>query len=616
MRKTLLTMAAIFMSATLFAQTSGGPDAYGYVWRNSSHPQGPTFNWIDIDNLPGTVTVTGLADDNIRGPYVLPFTFQYYWYQPSKFWVGSNGYIGFTNVSVAHPFPVIPQPTLINDYLAAMTTDLTFTDNNSQPVPGASCKYWVSPGNDSLIVTWQNVPFWDVTPQGYSGLNTFQAILTSTDSSITYQYLNQTGASASTASFVTTGIENNSGNIGLQVLYNIYPTSGTAVKFYAPATTTLQINDAATLYCNNTSNGGLFLSRNGGAYVSEAEVANTGNQPLAAFNVYSRVVNSTNQIQVRDTVPVTNLSPGQTQQITFPDTWVPAGNAGVYRHITETQLAGDATPSNNQRVLELQVVDTTQVSILLSFDNGVELGTGGLSWTGGAGGAAMHFVPPFTPCIITKVRYYIAANAQGFGFHALVFDDSGPNGEPGVKLDSVFVPGTSVIIGGWNEVFLTQPLLISSGSFYVAWMMGGDGISIGQNQITPISNRTYEILGAASITNNWADYRYREIEEVMINAYIEKFVGIDENGLETSMVSVYPNPVSTQATVAYATESKSKLSYSLYAFNGQLVEAKTIGYVNGSGTCSLDVSALDAGIYLLSINIGNQTIQKKISVTR
>ncbi len=616
MKKALLTLLIIPVTITLYAQTSGGPDAYGYIWRNSSHPNGPTFNWIDIDNLPGTITVTGLADDNIRGPYVMPFTFQYYWYKPSKFWVGSNGYIGFTNVPVAHPFPSIPTQSGINDYVAVMTTDLTFTDNNSQPVPGASCKYWVSPTNDTLIVTWKNVPFWNTGIPGYTGLNTFQVILTSTDSSITFQYLMQNGASPSTSNFVTTGIENNSGTIGLQVLYNIYPTAGTAVKFYAPSTTTLQINDASTTYCNNPTNGGLFLSRNGSAYVSVAEVANTGNQPLSFFNVYSRVVNSVNQIQVRDTVAVTNLSQGQSQVITFPDTWIPTGLAGVYRHITETLLAGDATPGNNQRVLELQVVDTTQTSILLSFDNGVAA-SGGLGWSGGGGGAAMHFIPPFTPCLITKARYFITADNQGVGFHALVFDDSGPNGGPGNRLDSIYVPPFSVIVGSWTEVTFPTPLLITSGGFYVTWMMGGDGIFIGQNQIPPISNRSFEVLGTASNPINWADYRYREIEDLMINAYIEKLpLGMEEGSQAHAMVAIYPNPISEHGTLAYAVAGKEKLSYSIFAYNGQLVEKKEAGFVSGSGSLSMDLSSLQPGIYLCVIEIGQEKFLKKISVVR
>ncbi len=39
----LVLCLALFagMSPSAFAQTSGGPDAYGYTWKNSSHTSNP-----------------------------------------------------------------------------------------------------------------------------------------------------------------------------------------------------------------------------------------------------------------------------------------------------------------------------------------------------------------------------------------------------------------------------------------------------------------------------------------------------------------------------------------------------------------------------------------------
>lgn len=605
-------MAACIQNAT--AQTSGGPDAYGYIWRNSNDPLGQGYNWIELDSMPTAVTVTGLADDNIRGPFFMQAPFTYYWYQPASFWIGSNGYIGFSSSPMAHPFPPIPVPGNPNNYLAAMATDLTFVDNASQPVAGASCKYWFSSGNDTLVVTWKDVPFWSSTAPGYTGLNTFQVVLSTNDSSILYQYQNQVGASQSAASFVSTGIENNSGNIGLQVLFEIYPTIGSTVKFLYPATTSLAINDASTTYCNNDENGGLFRSVNGGSYTSVVEVRNTGNQPIASFNSYSRVVNAANAIQVRDTIAVTGLAPAASQLVTFPDTWTPT-IPGTYRHINSTLLAGDATPSNNDKTLELQAVDTTQLSILLSFDNGVDAGLGGLNWTGGAGGAAMHFVPPFTPCIITKVRMFIVDDPNAVGFYAMILDDTGPNGAPNNVLDSVFVDPASVVIGTWNDVVLTTPILLSSGSFYVGWGMGGDGVTLGQNQSPPVSNRTYEILGQASNIGNWASYRYREIEDVMINAYIEKVTGINETA-ENLFLSLYPNPASHYTNLSYDAVAKQNVSYTIFNSTGQQVAAATVGYLSGKGSIKINTSAFDNGIYMCVIKYGDNYITKKINIVR
>ena len=93
-----------WMSPSVHAQTSGGPDAYGYTWKNSSHTSNPpTYSWVDITTRGDQVT--GLADDNVVGPFPLPQGFQYYWYPVSQIWIGSNGYISFNGVNMASPFP-------------------------------------------------------------------------------------------------------------------------------------------------------------------------------------------------------------------------------------------------------------------------------------------------------------------------------------------------------------------------------------------------------------------------------------------------------------------------------------------------------------------------------
>ena len=409
MKKLFTLIVALGFYSGIQAQTFGGPDAFGYVWRNNSDPNGPTYNWIDIDVLPGTTTVNGLQDDNIVGPFVMPINFTYYWYQPNVFYIGSNGYLGFSSTPVASPFPAIPTPSGIQNYLAGMCSDLTFVNSQGGTIPTASCKYWVSPGSDSLIVTWNNVPFWVTGTPGFGGFNTFQIILSAADSSITYQYQAQNGGST-TSNFCSIGIENISGNIGLQYLYNVYPIPQTAVKFYYPASTTLAITDAATSYVGADGSKGLFLSKDGDPYLSVAEVKNTGNQTLSPFNVYSRVVNNANQIQVRDTVATSTLSPGQIEVINFPDAFSPTA-AGTFRHIVVTQLTGDATPSNNQRERELVVVDTTLLNIKLSYNNDIA-STNGISWSGGGGGIGYYFAPPFTPCYLNQVSLHVASDPQ------------------------------------------------------------------------------------------------------------------------------------------------------------------------------------------------------------
>jgi hypothetical protein len=611
----IILIALLFATPFAKAQTSGGPDAFGYVWRSSLDTAGPVYNWIDITNLPGTVTVQGLQDDNIKGPFSLAVPFTYYWYGPNKFWIGSNGYLGFTSSAVAAPFPFIPNLAPINDWMAAMASDLTLTDINIDTIPGTHCMYWQN--NDTLIVTWENVPFWDQNSPGYTGSNTFQIILNALDSSITYQYKAQIGTYlANPTDFMEVGIENNSGGIGLEVNHDTYPLPGTAIRFYYPDTVTLAINDASTFYVGNPGSKGVILSRNVSSFTSIAQVKNTGNQFLSTFDSYSRVVNASSLIQVRDTVNVTNLVPGQTRLVTYPDTWTPTIN-GVYRQINTTILPGDATPSNNVDTLELWVVDPTVASISFQWDNGVASGPG-ISWLGGGAGIAQHYVPPFYPCNINAIGALVTSDLNSVGFSLQVYADDGPGGSPLTQLDSIFVlPGTFTP-GVYYQTSTTTTLTINSGGFYVAWMMGGESIVLGEDANTPHSRQSYEILGPASTPANWSEYRNGALVDPIIRALVSNPTGINDVVSESNKIGeFYPNPAQSKTSLSYNLKERSELKFSLYNLQGNLIAEKNLGNVNpGEGTIQLNLSNYAAGSYICKITAGSHEYHKKITVVK
>jgi len=617
MRFLLCLTAGTMISSASMSQTSGGPDTFGYVWRDNNDPNGPAYSWVDIATLPGAVQVSALGDDNVRGPFAIGFPFHYYWYDVTTFRIGSNGYLSFGPLSAAHPFPIIPSVAGIQNFVAGMMSDLTFTDPGGSPIPNVSCWYWTSPGSDSLIVSYNAVPFWDPNPPGYLGSNSFQIILSNVDSSITFNYQLQSGIYNNPANFCSIGIENISGNIGLQHSHDVLPPSVYTIKYYYPANNTYIVNDASVVYNNNESTGGLFLSNNGSPYVMSAQVKNTGNQPLATFNVVSRIINYLGTTLAGDTIATAPLAPGATEDLVYGTTYSPT-LSGTFRQITNTQLLGDATPSNNVKELELQVVDTTLASIELKFDTGLELGAGGLAWQGGGGGAGVYFVPPFYPCNISQVSAFIAANLNFMGFYMLIMDDDGPGETPMTVLDSIWVDAASVMTGTFNLVPVQGTVTIDSGGFYVAWMMGGDGISLGQNQVAPFSNRTFEVLGQGSNPATWADYRYREIEDLMITASITEVpVGIQENNSSVHIGNFYPNPASGWSKIDYEFPSGiSELSWIVYDLNGKKVLEGNEGTPALSGTITINTGSLENGVYMCSIRNGNATYNKKLTLVK
>lgn len=597
--KLRLTFVASIIALKLFA-ANGGPDTFGYIWKDSNEPGGPTYSWIDITTKPGVTEVPGLSDDNNTGPFAIGFNFQFYWYQVSQFWVGSNGYIAFNNGQISSPFPVIPSATQPNNFIGAFTADLNFDGATN---PGA-CYYWQNTANDTLIVSYENAPFWSSSAAtGFiTGANSFQIILSKVDSSITFQYKVQNGTSAATTNFISIGIENNSGNVGLQHSTGVYPPVNYAIKYYYPANSTFQVSDAAVLWNDNEHTGAKFLLNNGPAFSLTTNVKNVGNQNLASFNVNSKVLNAANAVLINSTATANVPNPGDELFITQASSFAPTVN-GTYRYTTDTQLASDATPSNNSKTMELVVIDTTSGLINLQYCDNSSEGTG-LSWQAGNGGVGVYFEPPFSPYVIHRLEYFIISDPSSVGFTAKVNASDGIDHAPGTELVNISVPSASLTMGAWNSVPLTSPITLSDSGVYVSWNMNGDGILLGQDLTTPYSNRNFEILGTG-----WATYRFQEIEDVMIRMVVSTPTGaltnlkVSSNKLSNQL---YPVPFKNQLFIEL---EESTIYVNIYNAAGQMISSTSTSNKN---MLNIDTSEWPNGIYLVQMGSEKSQSTKRI----
>lgn len=175
----------------------GGPDNFGYVWRDSREAEGPAFQWADI-SATGKL-IPGLGDDNNIGPFRLGFDFPFYDSVFTSFQFCTNGFISFTGT--AAPFTNDPLPSGgVANLVAPFWDDLDLTG-------GAA--YYLSSENQ-LIVQWTNA-----RSVSGDGLFTFQLILTPRGN-IIFRYLRMAGA----VNFSTAGIQNSDGSEGLEVAFN------------------------------------------------------------------------------------------------------------------------------------------------------------------------------------------------------------------------------------------------------------------------------------------------------------------------------------------------------------------------------------------------------------
>lgn len=528
MKRSYTFLFSLFFALGLLAAT-GGPDQYGYIWKDSNEPDGPEYGWIDITSTG--IAITDLADDNTYGPYTMGLSMPYYWYDVKKIWVGSNGYVAFDGGNIAADFPALPSTGGTDNYIAVLMSDLTFGG------AGNPAQCYLLDASDRLIVSWINVPFWSVSAPGYTGSNTFQLILDKVDSTITMQYQNTSGVTGSNGPVI--GIESVIGSIGLARSQSLMPAAGYAVRFYMPANPILNVKDAAVEWVGEPGTGGITMSV-GATLDLATQVANTGNQDLESFTLVSSVISSTGATVMTETVTVPAMQAAGNMQPELVQAFTPT-QPGTYKHrVTLSGISGELVTANNTMEREVVVYPTTEFNQVISWAAPGSNGEG-LGWNGGDGGIGVYIMAPEYPCIITATTVRISSNS-GSNYAMMLYDEDGPNGGPGTLLDSTVVP---FAMGGAGDHVhpLATPFTATGGGYYVVWYMLGPNVYINKDEAGPFSLRCFEVLGGT-----WAEYRDRTITDFHLGIQIQQmpytdvgvsgFVGITQGHVITGPTTI------------------------------------------------------------------------------
>lgn len=192
-------------------ESSGGPDAFGYRWTDSDQPDGPVYQWQDI-SATGTLVLSGC--DDCSGNRPLSFAFPFYGNRFSQVNFTTNGWASFDNQSAQFSNFPLPSTSMPSNLVAGFFDDLTTSTGG----------VYFQDFGDRAIIQYQNVALFSG-----GGNVTFQIVLHS-DGEIDLYYENMTGSLLS----ATTGIQNATGAVGLQVQYNTaYIKNHLAVRFRA-----------------------------------------------------------------------------------------------------------------------------------------------------------------------------------------------------------------------------------------------------------------------------------------------------------------------------------------------------------------------------------------------
>jgi len=510
MKNSILLFAISLLSSIVFG-ASGGPDSYGYTWKDSNEPGGPAYSCIDITST-GT-QITGLADDNSVGMFPMGMNFHYYWGDFNAVKIGSNGWIGFDNIgNIASCFPLIPTSGGSGDnFIAPLMSDLIF----GSTYPG-SAYYKHDVANNRFIISYINVAHWQATAPGYFGSSTFQIILSNADSSITFQYQstnNGGGICSGTTANQVIGIEGPTGTIGLSHSTNLATPNNYAIKFVYPPTVLIQIQDLTPLWTLNSENKAQFFYTNNLVNIP-VNVKNTGNaNVITSYTVNVKVKNSGGTIILNSTQTITGgLASGDDTLLTFSYTPTTFGQYAIESLVTNTN---DINPGNNLKVIEMEVLQESSANARLSNVNTGDAPSGSWSLTSGQNdGAGLHIIPPSYPFILTalKARLTVIGGTSNT-VQLRLMDDSGPNGSPGTILSTNNI--NNVINSGWVATTLSVPDTIYSGGFYIVWLQdpASTNVTLGTFNQAPLSRRNYEL-----VAGGWAEWRNNDFEEMMLEA--------------------------------------------------------------------------------------------------
>ncbi len=158
---------------------AGGPDDFGYEFKDNLEPGGPTFAWIDTAGAESLA----IAGDDTVGLVELPFPFRFYGRVYDSVWVCTNGWLCFGD----HPGTSryenesVPSPEPPNNGVFAFWDDLAVGEFFNGSIYARTVD---TAPNRKFAIIWQDV-ICNFVPDPI----TFEVVLSEADSSITLQYL-------------------------------------------------------------------------------------------------------------------------------------------------------------------------------------------------------------------------------------------------------------------------------------------------------------------------------------------------------------------------------------------------------------------------------------------
>lgn len=331
-----LANQGIHKSPPLPPDTSGGPDEFGYTFKDSLEPDGPIYAWEDISATGTMVEGWTSFDDGYAGPIPIGFGFNYYGTSFDLLYVSTNGYISFGQGYGTIPWDVPPLLDDPNNDIALFGGDLYLVDYDIE----SQVYYEMRSNPTRFVLEFINI-HWCCS---YNTPHTFEVILyPQGDILAQYNLLN-----FETTSYV--GIENADGSVGLGYGVALFDTL--AISYAYPSGIFLNPPEQAQLGLpGEVITYGLTLSNQTGSEDSFTLAASGNTWPTT--------------LSITQTEPISdNHSITFTVNVTVP-TWVSPGDGDIAM-IQATSVSSPSMDSNTA-ILET-IVPSDQVGYVTMYD--------------------------------------------------------------------------------------------------------------------------------------------------------------------------------------------------------------------------------------------------------
>jgi hypothetical protein len=114
----------------------------------------------------------------------------------------------------------------------------------------------------------------------------------------------------------------------------------------------------------------------------------------------------------------------------------------------------------------------------------------------------------------------------------------------------------------------------------------------------------------------FTEYNGTTFEPVFVNGVLGSPTGIEAT--DRAAFNIYPNPVSNQATITYTIQSDCDVTLAVFNAMGQeiMVLSNVTGQNAGTYSVKFDGTGLNTGVYYCKLKLNDNTLVKKLVLTR